>query len=980
MTTATQAPNPYSAPWHRVSMDAFFNEYLPGLFGAIVQPFDYKIEEIAATVRRITVAGNGYRTMFDAPYPDADGVFTIGGESRYALPVASLENLEQAQIACVGEQLARFLADEQRGPMIGFDFGAAIRAFFERTPRLEPFSFLSRSVPLRRIRVEGEITGFHPSQLGRICYIETPEGPNCGRFLHIARGATIENGKIQPLRNEPADRLGLTAALIPFISHSEPARTLMGANMARQMRPVAGAEPALVQTGNEPDNPTPDFWYGVNLLTAFVSWGPDSHEDAIILSESAARKLAHDKPLSVGDKVANRHGSKGVISRVLPDDQMPHRMDGTPAEIIYSFFSVPTRMNHGQLLEAVLGNLARKENAVQYAAPFAGPTVAELQARLAAAGLPASGMERLTNGKNGPALSHESAIGVVYWGRIHPDARVEVTADEPGGQNFGLNEYHLLREYGATHTLHALTSMQANDGPDARFARLAERLHVVGIRAAKTESGVSFAFAAPADGLPLARPVPHPFRPERTLTHIGKSDLLEFDAVREANDRLARIVTGNAPESLRARAEQTLNDHVKTLADALLEPLPFAFETDIRFSGRAVTAPGSDLPLDTVGLPDDMAWRLFAPETTEKTPDAARRLDERMAQSWVIVNHQPSLYPTSLVAFRPVRVAESVIRLHPLICNWMETDFDGDQIAVFLPLGDAAQREAEELLTVKGHLRRDPALLSHPRRDPSLLSRPFGGLVAGHAMLYGLAEMSRTPQGKAELAAILRRDISIPGPFLERAPLMAALDSVLREEGIDAALAVILALYQRGFAAAKMSGASLGPFVGQEYTMPSPEERRSLAEWKDTAELLVDNLTARAARGEMTDDALDPTLLSAACGARGRISFLAKITASVSPGTQIDPDGNEIPMRHGWRDGVTPDELETVAAAFRPRLLEMVSARPDAARFAPSGLGVLARAFRSHRPGIIFAQAAVNAERDPLADLDSRLWMGLPPL
>ena len=420
MTTTLQMPNPYSAPWHRASMDAFLNEYLPNLLGAIVQPFDLAIEEKSATIRRITVEGNGYRTVFDAPYPDAEGVFAIGNEFRYVMPVASSENLEAAEVACVGEQLARFLADEQRGPMMEFEFGAVIRAFFAQAPRLDDTNFLARSAALRRLRIEGDITGFHPSQLGRVCYIETPEGPNCGRMVHLARGAMIENGKIVPISDKPADRLGVTAALIPFVSHSEPARTLMGANMARQMRPVAATEPALVQTGCEPENPVSDFWYGVNLLTAFVSWGPDTHEDAIIVSESAARKLAHAEPLSIGDKVANRHGSKGVISRILPDDQMPHRADGTPAEIIYSFFSLPSRMNHGQMLEAVLGNLAQKENAVQYAPPFAGPSPEELQARLAAAGLPASGMERLTDGKNGSALAHESAIGVVYWGRIFP--------------------------------------------------------------------------------------------------------------------------------------------------------------------------------------------------------------------------------------------------------------------------------------------------------------------------------------------------------------------------------------------------------------------------------------------------------------------------------------------------------------------------------------------------------------------------------
>ena len=112
-----------------------------------------------------------------------------------------------------------------------------------------------------------------------------------------------------------------------------------------------------MQTGFEPD--APDFWCGHNLLTAFVSWGPGTSEDGILLSESAARRMNDPFPVEPGDKISNRHGSKGVVSYILPDEQMPHLPDGTPVELVYNFPGLRTRMHLGQVREAVMGRIAR---------------------------------------------------------------------------------------------------------------------------------------------------------------------------------------------------------------------------------------------------------------------------------------------------------------------------------------------------------------------------------------------------------------------------------------------------------------------------------------------------------------------------------------------------------------------------------------------------------------------------------------------
>ena len=208
-----------------------------------------------------------------------------------------------------------------------------------------------------------------------------PEGPNIGRVLTIAQGAEIREQRLVVVDDRPEATLGLSASAIPLLEHDDANRALMGANMLRQWVPQSTPEPALVQTGLEPD--ADDFWAGRNLLTAFVSWGADTFDDGILVSESCARRFDAPYALEPGDKLSNRHGTKGVVSRVLPDAQMPHLPDGTPVDLVYNFFGLHVRMNFGQVREAVLGTIARRRGEPVLAPPFGAPS-AERAARLAA--------------------------------------------------------------------------------------------------------------------------------------------------------------------------------------------------------------------------------------------------------------------------------------------------------------------------------------------------------------------------------------------------------------------------------------------------------------------------------------------------------------------------------------------------------------------------------------------------------------------
>ena len=88
-----------------------------------------------------------------------------------------------------------------------------------------------------------------------------------------------------------------------------------------------------------------------------------------------------------------------------------------------------------------------------------------------------------------------------------------------------------------------------------------------------------------------------------------------------------------------------------------------------------------------------------------------QRLDEIMARSWVMIHRSPAFTPQTFLAFHPVRIAGRVLRLHALACRLLQTDFDGDQAAIFLPLTEQAQQEAGERLAIAAHLARTPDLL-----------------------------------------------------------------------------------------------------------------------------------------------------------------------------------------------------------------------------------------------------------------------------
>ncbi len=190
--------------------------------------------------------------------------------------------------------------------------------------------------------------------------------------------------------------------------------------------------------------------------------------------------IAQKRKISAGDKMAGRHGNKGVVSRILPVEDMPFLPDGRPVDIILNPLGVPSRMNVGQILETHLG-WAADALGVKFATPvFDGATEADIRAQLKRAGLPESGKIRLRDGRTGEEFDQEVTVGYIYMlklvhlveDKIHARSTgpYSLITQQPlggkaqfGGQRFGEMEVWALEAYGAAHTLQEILTVKSDD-------------------------------------------------------------------------------------------------------------------------------------------------------------------------------------------------------------------------------------------------------------------------------------------------------------------------------------------------------------------------------------------------------------------------------------------------------------------------------------------------------------------------------------
>ena len=190
--------------------------------------------------------------------------------------------------------------------------------------------------------------------------------------------------------------------------------------------------------------------------------------------------VAQKRKISVGDKMAGRHGNKGVIAKILPVEDMPFLPDGTPVDIVLNPLGVPSRMNIGQILETHLGWAAAALGIYVATPVFDGAKEAAIKDTLRAAGLPENGKIQLRDGRTGRAFEEDVTVGQIYMMKLHHlvEDKIHARSTGPyslitqqplggkaqfGGQRFGEMEVWALEAYGAAFILQELLTVKSDD-------------------------------------------------------------------------------------------------------------------------------------------------------------------------------------------------------------------------------------------------------------------------------------------------------------------------------------------------------------------------------------------------------------------------------------------------------------------------------------------------------------------------------------
>ena len=209
-----------------------------------------------------------------------------------------------------------------------------------------------------------------------------------------------------------------------------------------------------------------------------------SREQGHTLESGVLKKIvievAQLRNISVGDKLAGRHGNKGVISVVLPEEDMPYMADGTPVDVVLTPLGVPSRMNLGQILELHLGLAAHTLGYQAIVPPFCGATDTEIKQELVKAGFPETGKVPLFDGRTGTKFEQDISIGYMYILKLHHmvEDKIHMRSIGPyslitqqplggkaqsGGQRFGEMEVWALEGYGASHVLREMLTIKSDD-------------------------------------------------------------------------------------------------------------------------------------------------------------------------------------------------------------------------------------------------------------------------------------------------------------------------------------------------------------------------------------------------------------------------------------------------------------------------------------------------------------------------------------
>ncbi len=516
--------------------------------------------------------------------------------------------------------------------------------------------------------------------------------------------------------------------------------------------------------------------------------------------------------------------------------------------------------------------------------------------------------------------------------------------------------------------------------------------------------------------------IPPDLRPMVQLTggRFATSDLNDlYRRVINRNNRLKKLIELNAPEVIRRNEQRMLQEAVDALIDNnnarsgravaatgqrrrlkslsdMLKGKQGRFRQNllgkrVDYSGRSVIVAGPELKISQCGLPKMMALELFKPfvigklildEHAHNIRSATRMievgetavwdaLDEVIKGKYVLLNRAPSLHRLSIQAFQPVLIEGKAIQLHPLVCKGFNADFDGDQMAVHLPLSDAAQAEARDIMASNKNLLKpaDGSPILHIEQDIVLgcyyltfergsekpgKVRTFLGIndalmaydegiltLQSRVRLTFRGEIRETTLGRVLFNEIFPDDFPFQDEAMSKKKLASAMALAYQKYGQDKTAEIADDLKDLGFVYATKSGLSMGmtdfsDIVGLKGILDSGEERAAkiseqydegfitederyrltVETWKDTDNKVQEKLAEQFAT---EDSSMSIAVVS---GARGNIGQVKTAVGMLGVTTDATGRAIELPIRSNYKYGLTPLEYFTATRGARKGMID----------------------------------------------------------
>ncbi len=571
-------------------------------------------------------------------------------------------------------------------------------------------------------------------------------------------------------------------------------------------------------------------------------------------------------------------------------------------------------------------------------------------------------------------------------------------------------------------TLIESLSKEAEDAKGQRKKKLMKRLRLL-------ESMQRAGIKPESMCLSVLPVIPPDLRPMVQLTggRFATSDLNDlYRRVINRNNRLKKLMELNAPEVIRRNEQRMLQEAVDALIDNnstrsgravaatgqrrrlkslsdMLKGKQGRFRQNllgkrVDYSGRSVIVAGPELKIHQCGLPKMMALELFKPfvigeliarEQAHNIRSATRMietgevavwdaLDEVIKGKYVLLNRAPSLHRLSIQAFQPVLIEGRAIQLHPLVCKGFNADFDGDQMAVHLPLSDEAQAEAKNIMAANRnllkpadgspilHIEQDIVLgcyyLTYDRPSISAEARSYTGIgealmaydggdisLQSRVRLLFRGQVRETTLGRILFNETFPEDFVFQDEVMTKKRLQKVMAAVYQQYGQDETAIVADKLKDLGFHYATVSGLSMGmgDFVeveGMPALVDGGEDRsaaiseqysQGFITEEERYRLTVDNWTKVEAGvlDLLTQQMIgQDTSLAIAInsGARGNISQLNHAVGMLGVLSDASSSAIELPIKSGYVKGLTPLEYFTGTRGTRKALIDIALKTADA--------------------------------------------------